>query len=155
MRVFEAAGSGLQNHDLIWNVCGAAAFSVNTDGMTLTNVRGGLAAGTTGVSAWTMTWPASRFGTIAPIIIGSGRMSGNTLTFRVEPVAIASNQASMRNCVYLTSQATFLSQTGAATSDAATAAFSALGTRSITGAEAMTGGIFVIPYSATGTAFTS
>lgn len=142
MRVFEAAGSGLENFQLIHNVVGIAKFSYDNGGMTIASNNFGLAtsAATTASGVVNLTF-STKFGTVPPnVIIYANRV--NTSAVGVAHVVAPASNSFQAMCL--------LGAHGDVT------ATSVMTLSLITaGAQAIAGHIFVMPYSATGTRFTT
>lgn len=139
MRVFEAAGSGLENFQLLHNVIGMARFTVNGSDITSNSAnRGiGLANATSASGLYTLTWAASAFGTAsAPNIeiIGGNAVSSNIGIGGVS--AVATSGALLRMYIVKFNA----TQSAALSNDLITAATPF--------------NVIIFPYSATGTQFT-
>ena len=141
MRVFEAAGSGLENYQLVHNAVGIAKFTYGTAGATAANNNFGFgsSAQTSASGLMDFTW-ATRFGTVPPNVhVDMGRLN-TTAAYYAQVVAVGSNSCQMMFAHITHAEIT---------------ATKAVGISRIEGAQEAIGTIFVMPYSATGTAFTT
>lgn len=148
MRVFEAAGYGLQNQGLFNNVVGYAKFTVATDGVTVSNAVGGIGSSgaTSDLPLCTITYLA-RYGSTAPNVLFQMAQGNASSLVQAMVSGVSSNSLVFRPIVGLFSATQSVPATDATT-------VSQTYHRPITGAEAASGTIFLFGYSATGTVTT-
>lgn len=140
MRVFEAAGSGLQNHELINNVVGLCKFTYATGSVTVSNNNFGFGSSaiTSADGLVTFTWN-SKFGTVAPNVVFAMARQDTTAVAQANVLAIGSNSCQVMFYLLTHAQLTATKAVGASRIEAQTVA----------------GTVFLSPYSATGTVFTT
>jgi len=139
MRVFEAAGSGLENFQLLHNAIGIAKFTVLSGSVTSNSAnRGlGLANATSASGLYSMSWAASAFGTAsAPNILIHGGVGAAT-NFGMGAVSVVATDSAV---VWLGIQKNQVTASAAISNDLITASVPFT--------------IIIIPYSASGTQFT-
>lgn len=137
MRVFEAAGSGLENFQLVQNAMGLMAANVSNNSATIANaINMSTAIGTASSASgqYVVSWPASRFGSVAPFLLVQCAQVATLSQIIPNIVGIASNNATIQ-----------FNQLNGATNGAATRIV----------ANNVTFTVLAMAVSATGTGFTS